>query len=196
MDTRRLLEVLSTAEALKRNTRHSFSSGGRKESVAEHCWRLCFMAYFVGDEFPDVDIDRVIRMCLMHDIGEAFTGDIPAFSKTESDEAVEWERIKEWIRSLPEPFRENLTDLFAEMREQRTKESQIYLALDKMEAIVQHNEADLSTWLPLEYETNLTYGEAETAFAPYMRELKETLRNDSLAKIRAAGNEGGASPTA
>ncbi len=38
------------------------------------------MAYFVQDEFPEADIDKVIQMCIFHDMGEAITGDIPAFS--------------------------------------------------------------------------------------------------------------------
>ena len=73
------LSILSVAERLKCNTRHSWTSSGRHESVAEHSWRLALMAMLAADEFPDLDMDRVIRMCIIHDLGEAFTGDIPAF---------------------------------------------------------------------------------------------------------------------
>ena len=38
------------------------------------------------DEFPEADMDKVIRMCIIHDLGEAFTGDIPTFEKTAEDE--------------------------------------------------------------------------------------------------------------
>ena len=72
------------------------------------------MAYFMKDEFPDVDINKVILMCMMHDFGEAFTGDIPAFDKTSDDENTEENVIKEWIDSLPEPYRTELAELFAE----------------------------------------------------------------------------------
>ena len=86
MEIRALLKALAAAEQLKNNTRHSWTSAGRHESVAEHSWRLALMAYFVKDEYPELDMDKVIRMCLIHDLGEAFTGDIPAFVKTEEDE--------------------------------------------------------------------------------------------------------------
>ena len=79
MEIRAFLDFLSIAEKMKCNTRHSYTSSGRHESVAEHSWRLALMAYLVKDEFPDADIDKVIRMCLFHDMGEAVTGDIPAF---------------------------------------------------------------------------------------------------------------------
>ena len=81
MEAGKFLDLMHLAENLKNNTRHSWTSTGRRESVAEHSWRLTVMAYFVKDEFPEADIDRVIRMCMFHDMGEAFTGDIPAFEK-------------------------------------------------------------------------------------------------------------------
>ena len=87
-----LLEFLAMAEKLKCNTRHSYTSSGRHESVAEHSFRLALMAYMVSDEVPEIDTDKVIRMCLIHDLGEAITGDIPSFEKTDSDEAAEDQR--------------------------------------------------------------------------------------------------------
>ena len=79
MEIGALLQALHVAEQLKNNTRHSWTSDGRHESVAEHSWRVTLMAYFVKDEYPDLDMNRVLLMCLIHDQGEAFTGDIPAF---------------------------------------------------------------------------------------------------------------------
>ena len=71
-----LLAILHTAEGLKDVTRHAYTSRRRHESVAEHSWRLCLMAFFLRDEFPEVDMDKVISMGLVHDLGEIFTGDI------------------------------------------------------------------------------------------------------------------------
>ena len=79
MKPEKLIEVLSVAERLKDAVRHSYTSGGRRESVAEHSWRITLMAYFVSDEFPEADLLKIMKMCLIHDLGEAFTGDIPAF---------------------------------------------------------------------------------------------------------------------
>ncbi len=177
------IKILNTFEALKRNTRHSWLSDGRHESVAEHSWRITVMAYFIKDEFPEADIDKVIKMCLFHDIGEAFTGDIPAFIKTSEDEIIEENTVTAFLKTLPDEYREELTLLFDEMNGLHTLEAKIYKALDKMETLIQHNEADISTWLPLEYELNLTYGEREVDFSDYMRELKKAVNDESIRKI-------------
>ena len=88
MNLEKYFEIMHLTEKLKNNTRHSWLSSGRRESVAEHCYRLTLMAYFMKDEFKDADIDKVIRMCMFHDIGEAFTGDIPTFEKKEKDSRI------------------------------------------------------------------------------------------------------------
>lgn len=189
MDPKELIGLMALAEKLKCNTRHSWTSTGRHESVAEHSWRLALLAYFVQDEFPEADIDKVIRMCIFHDLGEAITGDIPAFYKTQRDEDTENEKIAELLNTLPEYYRQKLIPLFREMNELQTIEARIYKALDKMEAIIQHNEADLSTWLPLEHQANLEYGTEAVAFSDYMKRLKEEIRQDSLKKIAASGSQ-------
>jgi putative hydrolase of HD superfamily len=145
------------------------------------------MAYLVKDEFPDADINKVILMSIFHDMGEAFTGDIPAFYKTESDEFTERQKLQQFLGDLPEPYNEELSALYNEMNEQKTVEAKIFRALDRMEAIIQHNEADISTWLPLEYELNLVYGEKEAEFSEYIKELKQAVNEDTLMKIRHAG---------
>lgn len=187
MDVRKLIEILSVAEKLKNNTRHSWTSSGRQESVAEHSWRLALMAYLVKDEFPDADINKVILMCIIHDLGEAFTGDIPSFNKTDDDELTERQKLRLFLDSLPEPYREELSGLFEEIHAQETIEARIFRALDRMEAVIQHNEADISTWLPLEYELQLAYGEKEVEFSEYMRKLKQAANEDTIIKIRCSG---------
>ena len=81
MEARKLIEILKTAERLKDTARHCYTSKGRRESVAEHSWMMTLMAFFMRDEFPDADMDKVAAMCVIHDLGEAFTGDIPAFER-------------------------------------------------------------------------------------------------------------------
>lgn len=195
MKEREFLRVLHVAERLKDNTRHSYTSGGRRESVAEHSWRLALMAYFLHDEFPALDMDKVIRMCLIHDMGECFTGDIPAFDKTQEDEQIEERLLSAWVVTLPEPFSTQLQALYREMQKQQTPEAMLYKALDNLEAVIQHNEADLSTWTETEYALNLTYGEDKVAFSDYLTRLREELRKDTEDKIAAACREKGAIPT-
>ena len=184
MEVQKLLDVLHLAERLKDVTRHCDTSGGRRESVAEHCWRAALMAYFLGDEFPGADMDKVIRMCLIRDLGEAFTGDIPSFEKSEADEAREAALLRGWVASLPEPYCREMTELYEEMAALETVEAKLFKAIDGMEAVIQHNESDLSSWLPLEYELNQTYAADKVGFSPYLTELRQQLRQDTLNKIR------------
>ena len=178
-----LINTLHTIEKLKNITRHSYTSNGRHESVAEHCFRLALMAYLVKDEFPDADIDKVIKMCLIHDLGESFTGDIPAFNKTKSDEETEKLALHTWLMKLPEPYSGEMSALYQEMEDRQTLEAKLYKALDGLEAVIQHNEADLSTWSDNEFDLNLVYCEDKCIFSPYLSELRKAVREVTEKKI-------------
>ncbi len=179
-----LLHALHVAERLKDTTRHCYTSSGRHESVAEHTFRLALMAYFIKDEFPEADIDKVIIMCLIHDIGEAFTGDIPAFKKTTSDEDTEKRLLLDWVEHLPAPYNTEMFALYREMETRQTLEAKLFKALDGLEAVIQHNEADLSTWSDNEYEVNLTYAEDKCDFSPYLRQLRTIIKDETVNKIK------------
>ena len=170
MEPEKLLEALHTAEKLKDTTRHCYTSKGRHESVAEHSWRIALMAFWLRDEFPQADMDKVIRMCLIH-----------------ADEAAEEALLSRWVDSLPEPVCTEMRTLYAEMAALQTTEAKIYKALDKMEAIVQHNESAIATWEPQEYALNLTYGVEQSQFSPYMQALREALRQETLRKMEREG---------
>lgn len=190
MDAKALIAFLRVAERLKDAPRHCWTTGGRRESVAEHSWRVALMAMLMKDEFPELDIDRVIRMCLVHDLGEALTGDIPTFVKTDADRAVEAAGLDGLIGGLPAPWPGELRALFAEMDALETPEAKLYKALDRMEAIQSHNESAVETWLPLEYELNLTYGEKDAAFSPYLTALRAEMRRETEAMIADAKKRG------
>ncbi len=189
MEAKKLLEVLHLAERLKDATRHCYTSGGRRESVAEHTWRMCLMALLMEDEFPDVDMNKVIKMCIIHDLGEAFTGDIPVFYKTAADEEKEASLLNQWVASLPAPYDRQLQQLFAEMDARETVEAKIYKALDGMEAVIQHNESALDTWIPHEYELNKTYAEDRVTFSPYLTEFRKLLREETEEKLEREGKQ-------
>lgn len=183
MEPRTLLEVLSVAERLKDTTRHCYTKKGRHESVAEHSWMMTLMAYFMKDEFPDADMNKVIQMCIIHDLGECFTGDIPVFDKTEDHETTEENLLHNWVKTLPEKYANETTELYEEMAERKTIEAKIYKAIDGLEALIQHNISDLSTWIPKEFELNKTYADDKVAFSEYLKELREEIRKDTLKKI-------------
>lgn len=187
MESKNLLEVLHVAERLKDATRHCYTSKGRHESVAEHSWRAALMAYFLRDEFPEADMGKVMLMCILHDLGESFTGDIPTFDKTQADEVREEDLLSRWLTSLPEPYATEMAGLFEEMAQRSTIEAKIFKAIDGLEALIQHNESDLSTWIPREYELNLTYAQDKTAFAPYLAALRQDIREETLRKMEREG---------
>ena len=181
-----LLEAMHVAERLKDTSRHCYTSGGRRESVGEHSWRMTLMAYFVSDEYPEADMEKIYKMCLIHDLGECFTGDIPVFRKTGADEDREEALLYRWVDSLPQPFAGEMRALYEEMAARQTLEAKIYKAMDSLEAVIQHNESDIATWEPHEYELNRTYAYDRTAFSDYMRELREAVRRETEAKIAEA----------
>lgn len=183
MEARKLLDILAVAERLKDATRHCYTRNGRHESVAEHSWMMTLMAFFLKDEFPEADMEKVIKMCIIHDLGEAFTGDIPTFDKTEVDEKTEEMLLYEWVNTLPEDYREEMTALYDEMAKRETIEAKVYKAIDGLEALIQHNISDLSTWIPKEYELNKTYADDKVAFSEYLKGLREEIRRDTLKKL-------------
>ncbi len=183
MTPKEFLDVVHACEGLKNITRHCDTSAGRRESVAEHCWRLSLMASLLRPQFPGLDMDRTVELCLIHDLGELFTGDVPAFEKTEADRAREREAYRAWIDTLPAPLAEQLTGLCAELEAGQTGEAKLCRALDRLEALIQHNEADIATWLPLEYDLQQTYGLSDCAFDPWVNELRRLVLDESLEKI-------------
>ena len=183
MEPRKLLDILEVAEKLKDATRHCYTRGGRHESVAEHSWMMTIMAFFIKDEFPEVDMDKVIKMCIIHDLGEAFTGDIPSFDKTEKDEKMEERLLYNWVKTLPSNYADEMFALYDEMAKRETKEAKVYKAIDGLEAVIQHNFSDLSTWIPKEYELNKTYANDKVSFSDYMVALREEVRTDTIEKL-------------
>ena len=177
MRPQELLRVLSKAASLKTTSRHCYTSEGRTESVADHSWRIAL----------NMDRDRVIRMCLIHDLGEAFTGDIPTFEKTDADAQTEDGLFEKWVDVFPSPQREEWKALLLEMGQMESREAKTYKALDKLEAVISHNESELSTWLPLEYELQLTYGKENVQFSEYLKELSRCIDEQTREKIAKEG---------
>ena len=187
MDWKEILYYLSLGEKLKCATRHCTNSQGDPESVAEHCWRAALMALLLEPEFPGVKMERVVRMCLIHDLGEAVTGDIPTFLKTAADEATEEEAVERLLAPLPEALRLEFTGLFREMEELATPEARLFKVIDKLEAVIQHNESPISTWEALEYQLQREYGQREAKWFPQTAALREAILRQTEEKIAAEG---------
>ena len=191
MEPKEVLGALRIAERLKDTTRHCTTSGGRPESVAEHSWMLTLCVFFLQDalraEFPELDIGKILEMCLIHDLGEAFTGDIPVFDKTAADEKTEEQLLNRWVEELSEPMRGRMRALYQEMAQRSTLEAKVYKALDGMEALIQHNLSPIDTWSQGEYALNMTYANDRVGFSRVLTALRQAIREDTVSKIQAAG---------
>ena len=141
------------------------------------------MASLLRHEFPDLDMDKVVNMCLIHDLGECFTGDIPTFIKTDADRETEDTLLDQWVRSFPKEVSASISVLYKEMDAQETAEAKLYKALDKLEALIQHNESPLSTWSENEYELNKTYAFETVSFSKWLTDLREEILKDTIEKL-------------
>lgn len=116
-------------------------------------------------------------------------GDIPAFEKQDSDDALESEHVKKLIKLLPDGLADKMSALHEEFNAAKTPEAKLVHALDKLEAVMQHNHADLGTWIDFEYDLNLTNGQAQTAYHPFLSALRELVRQQTIKKNEETHNE-------
>ncbi len=146
------LKLLTLAEKLKCELRNSWLSNGQQESVAEHSWRLAFMVCLFAPYLAQpVNIEKSLKIALIHDLAEAETGDIPMFNcqdpVSKQQKLINEQKVMIKIKSLlNNAIGQEIYDLWLEYEEKQTYEAKFVNALDKIEAHIQHGEADLSTW--------------------------------------------------
>jgi putative hydrolase of HD superfamily len=188
-----LVEFLRAAERLKTVTRSAYTSQGHPESVAEHTWRLSLMALLVSPEFPDVDFARLIKICLVHDLGEAIGGDIPAPEQarrraagaTAGKAADERRDLVRLLEPLSPALREEILGLWDEYEAAYSAEARLAKALDKLETILQHTQGMNPP--DFDYRFNLGYGREHTAGPPLIAEMRALL--DRATEARARGEQ-------
>lgn len=184
-----LLEFLRSAERLKTTFRTSWTSDGDRESVAQHTWRLCLMATVLADRYPDVDAARLLKICVVHDLGEAIRGDVPAVEQDPGGDkaAREREDLLQLLRPLPEDDAAEILGLWDEYEAAETPEARLAKALDKMETILQHNQGDNP--VDFDYRFNLGYGTDYTTGDPLIEAIRERLDRETETRARAENPE-------
>ena len=152
------LEFLREAERLKDTLRSAYTTSGRTESVADHSWRLALLAMTFADQLPDVDLLRLMKICILHDLGEAIDGDVPAPEQDANDpkSAKERDDFVSLVTSLPDPLRTEFLSLWDEYENGTSPEARVAKALDKIETILQHNQGTNPS--DFDYNFNLEYG--------------------------------------
>ncbi len=179
------LDFLRAAEALKTATRSAWTSTGQPESVAEHSWRVCLMAVALHPAFPDVDFSRLIKICIVHDLGEAISGDIsaPEQARRSGSKAAEERRdLLQLLTTLPDRLRDEITGLWDEYEAAESPEARLAKGLDKLETILQHtqgrNPADF------DYRFNLSYGRQFTGDHPLLATVRDLLDQETERRAR------------
>lgn len=152
------IEFIKEIEGLKSVTRTAWTKNGRRESTAEHSWRLAMLLMVLEEDFKDVDINKAIKMSLVHDLGELYDGDISAKlqSSDNNKSQIEERAMRRMLTTLPESLSVKIYDLWKEYNECSTKEAKLVKAMDKLETIVQHNQGKNPD--DFDYEFNLQYG--------------------------------------
>jgi putative hydrolases of HD superfamily len=177
------LDFLRQAERLKDVLRTSHSSSGRPESTAEHSWRMCLWAIVFSDKLRKIGLAKLLKICVVHDLGEALTGDIPAVSQTPGIGKAIRERtdLEALTRSLTPTLRDEILSLWDEYQNASSLEAVLAKGLDKLETILQHNQGRNPA--DFDYAFNLTYGLKHTSADPLLAEIRSVLDDDTRARV-------------
>lgn len=176
-----VLDFLRASERLKVTRRSAYTSDGQQESVAEHTWRLCLMALVLSPEFPGLDFARLVKICLVHDLGEAVGGDVPAPEQVRRRAAGvatgkgcdERRDLMTLLEPLPPGLQGEIAALWDEYEAAASPEAKIAKALDKLETIMQHTQGKNPP--AFDYRFNLGYGREHTADQPLIAAVRAIL---------------------
>ncbi len=183
MDIKKYITFIEEAEKLKSVVRTAWSSTGRRESTAEHSWRLALLAGVLLDKNDEIDITKVLFMCLIHDIGEIYEGDISAALRPNKEDKyqAEYEAAKKVFSLLPEGQADRMMKIWLEYNENMTPEAKLVKALDKAETIIQHNQGENP--LDFDYKFNLEYGKEYFEQGDLLKTLRTLLDEKTEEKI-------------
>ena len=177
------LAFFRAAGALKDTTRNSWTAAGRRESTAEHSWRLALTAIALADELAGIDVARLVQILLVHDLGEAVHGDVPAPQQTGDKTAAERADLATLLACLPAPAAARLSALWEDYATLSSPEARLAKALDRFETVLQHSEG--ANPADFDYAFNLGYGQAHTRAHPLVAALRAPV--DAETARRAGG---------
>jgi putative hydrolase of HD superfamily len=185
-----ILDFLRAAERLKSTVRSGYTSTGEQESVAEHTWRLCLMALVLRPALGDIDFAKLVKICIIHDLGEAIHGDVPAPEQarraaegaTGGKADQERQDLLELVAPLPPVVRDEIVSLWDEYEGAATPEAKLAKGLDKLETIMQHNQG--LNPADFDYRFNLGYGRRHTEDIPVIAQLRAILDAETEARAR------------
>ena len=187
----KIFDFLHKIENLKSTLRYNKTTSGRKESTAEHTWRLALITFIIADELKlNIDVNKTIKIALVHDLAESLTGDIDAilitegkFSKDEK-ERQEVEAIMKLQQTLPVVIGKEISDLWHEYNNCETKEAKFVKALDKIETLTQLAESGYKIYDKPEFIPN--YANKSVKSFPELSEMLKIVKR----KLKAEFDKG------
>lgn len=166
------------------------SGHGRRENDAEHAWHMAIMAYLLREySNEEVDIARVMLMCLIHDIVEIEAGDTYAYDteNLKTQKARENEAKEKLYSLLPEDQKQELIALFDEFEESQTPEARFAHAMDNLQPLLLNHSNGGSDWKEHQVNAAQVYGRqtktklgSEKLFEVTDRIIRENIRKGSL----------------
>ena len=185
------LQLIKLAERLKFELRHSWLSNGRRESVAEHTWQMALMAILIHKYLKSpVDLEKTLKMILIHDLIEAEAGDIPFFEKSarkETKQKREQKAIENIKNTLNSEIGNEIYELWYEFEETLTPEAKFAKALDNLEVQIQHNLASFDTWEEIEYDLVYNKMDKHCEYDPFLRALCNQIKEEAESKMIDGG---------
>lgn len=174
------ITFIQEAERLKSVLRSGFTSTGRAESTAEHSWRLCLLAMTFADQLGAIDIAKVLKLCVIHDLGEAISGDVPAVEQHNDPGKSGRERrdLQTLMLTLPAALQAEILSLWEEYEAAQSAEARVVKGLDKLETVIQHNQG--ANPPDFDYAFNLAYGQKHTATHPVLAQIRALVDQDTL----------------
>lgn len=157
---------LNEADRLKSVLRATtLCDGSRRENSGEHSWHLALYAMVLADQAaPGVDINRVIRMLILHDLVEIDTGDVPIHSQngtahaSEATLAAETKAADRIFGLLPNDLRDDLRALWEEFEAAESPDALFAKSLDRVQPVMQNIASGGGTWITY----NVTFGQLES----------------------------------
>lgn len=189
-DMQGIMKFLRHIEQLKNTMRQCWTSEGKQESVAEHTWRLCMMAMLFEKQLPNVNITKLMKMCLIHDLAEIIDGDIPATMIVPDKSIKERKNLIILMKPLPSDIQEEILALWDEYEEASSEEAKVAKAMDKLETIMQHNQGINPE--DFNFNFNLNYGKKYTDSVPVFTEVRKMVDKDTKKSLK---NQSNAMPT-
>lgn len=140
--TNKIIDFLKEIEKLKLIERKVFLSDKKRfENDAEHSWHLAmFIILFEKDLPQNLDIKKMLKMALIHDLVEIYAGDTFFFDKEghKTKKEREEKAAKKLFKKLPEELEKEFHDLFSEHEAAKTKESKFVKSFDQLQPMLQN----------------------------------------------------------